>query len=419
MTALTENGPIDRDSLSPMDSADPLAPFRERFLIPDDLIYMNGNSLGPLTIAAKERMHSVVINEWGRELIRGWNTAGWYDLPCRLGDKIGSIVGAAAGETVVCDSTSVNLFKAVAAARALRPDRGKVVTESGNFPTDLYVLDGLQSFSRENIELDVRQRDDVTAGIDSDTAVVVLTHVHYVSGAIFPMAEITKRAHDNGALIVWDLSHSAGAVPTNLNECDADFAVGCGYKHLNGGPGAPAFIFAARRHHETMRQPLSGWFGHAEPFKFYDEFVPANDIKRLLCGTTGVLGATALEAGVDQILEADPDEMSQKAIALSGLFQRLVTEHCGEFGLESRSPPDARNRGAHMSYAHADGFAVMQNLIARGVVGDFRAPDNMRFGFSPLFMRYTDVFDAVEILREILTSRSYTAPRYTETRSVT
>jgi len=247
----------------------------------------------------------------------------------------------------------------------------------------------------------------------------VLTHVHYVSGEIFPMTEITRLAHEAGALIVWDLSHSAGALATTLNESEADFAVGCGYKHLNGGPGAPAFIFAANRHHAEMSQPLSGWFGHADPFRFTDDFEPADGVRRLLCGTTGVLSATALEAGVDLMLEADPKAMGEKAIALSDLFQRLVSEHCNGLGLELRSPPDARQRGAHLSYAHESGYAIMQNLIARGVIGDFRAPDNIRFGFSPLFMRYTDILDAVEILRDILESRSYADAEFSKTHSVT
>lgn len=414
-----QNSSINYDLLSEKDLNDPLAPFGERFVIPDGLVYMNGNSLGPLTISARDRMTAAVADEWGNELIRGWNTAGWYDIPWRLGDKIGKLIGAGQGETVVCDSTSVNLFKAVAAARGLRPDRTKIVTEAGNFPTDLYVLDGLKRFMGNAFDVDIRPREAVADAIDAETAVVVLTHVHYVSGEIFPMTEVTRLAHEAGALIVWDLSHSAGAVATNLTESEADFAVGCGYKHLNGGPGAPAFIFAAKRHHAAMSQPLSGWFGHADPFRFTDEFEPADGVRRLLCGTTGVLSATALEAGVDLMLEADPKAMGEKAIALSDLFQRLVSETCSGQGLELRSPPDARQRGAHLSYAHENGYAIMQNLISRGVIGDFRAPDNMRFGFSPLFMRYTDILDAVEILRDILESRSYEDAEFSKTHSVT
>jgi len=410
---------VKRSTLSDRDNADPLARMREQFLIPDDLVYMNGNSLGPLTLRAQENLSKAVTEEWGKALIRGWNIAGWYDFPWRLGDKIGELVGAKEGETVVCDSTSVNLFKAVAAALSLQSGRNKIVTEAGNFPTDLYVLDGLSRFTDGKYEIDIRARDDIVSAIDADTAVVMLTHVHYVSAEIFPMAEIAEIAHAVGALVVWDLSHSAGAIATDLSGCNADFAVGCGYKHLNGGPGAPAFIYAAKRHHSAMHQPLSGWFGHKNPFEFSDDFRPADDVRRLLTGTTGVLGATGLEAGVDVMLTADRDHLFEKTRALSGLFQQLIDESGAGDLLEIRSPPDATDRGAHISYAHEAGYAIMQNLIARGVIGDFRAPDNIRFGFSPLFMRYTDVYDAVEILEEILLSQSYEDEKYAATHSVT
>ncbi len=414
-----ESQSIDRRGVTNPDAGDPLAVFRDRFLIPGDIIYMNGNSLGPLTRDAKDRMDKVVRHEWGTELIRGWNSAGWYELPWRLGDKIGRLVGAEPGETVVCDSTSINLFKAAAAAFALRPGRKKIVTEAGNFPTDLYMLDGLRRFLGDDCEVDIRPRDKVIDAIDADTAVVVLTHVHYVSSAVFPMANITARAQDAGALMVWDLSHSTGAIQVRLNDANVDFAVGCGYKHLNGGPGAPAFIFAANRHHAEMRQPLSGWFGHANPFQFADDYEPADNVRRLLSGTTGVLGASALEAGVDLMVEADAEAMYAKGRKLSSLFQDLVAAQCGGYGLELASPSDVAERGAHISYRHEHGYAVMQNLIDRGVIGDFRAPDYMRFGFSPLFMRYADLDTAVAVLRDILESRSYENSEYQAVNAVT
>jgi len=414
-----ESQSIDRRGVMNPDAGDPLAPFRDRFLIPDGIIYMNGNSLGPLTRDARDRMDKVVGDEWGTELIRGWNSAGWYELPWRLGDKIGRLVGAEPGETVVCDSTSVNLFKATAAAFTLRPGRKKIVTEAGNFPTDVYMLDGLRCFLGDECEVDIRPRDKVIDAIDADTAVVVLTHVHYVSSAVFPMTDVTARAHDAGALMVWDLSHSTGAVQVQLNYANVDFAVGCGYKHLNGGPGAPAFIFAANRHHAEMRQPLSGWFGHANPFKFSDDYEPADNVRQLLTGTTGVLGASALEAGVDLMLEADADAMYAKGRKLSSLFQGLVAAQCSGYGLELASPSDASERGAHISYRHEHGYAIMQNLIDRGVIGDFRAPDYMRFGFSPLFMRYADLDTAVAVMRDILESRSYENPKYQAVNAVT
>ena len=405
--------------VAPVDASDPLAAFRDRFLIPDGIIYMNGNSLGPLTRDAQQRMDRVVNDEWGTELIRGWNSAGWYELPWRLGDKIGRLIGAAPGETVICDSTSVNLFKAVAAAFELQLGRSTIVTEAGNFPTDLYMLDGLRRFVGDDCTVDVRPRAEVIDAIDGNTAVVVLTHVHYVSGELFPLDQITAEAHEAGALVVWDLSHSVGAVRTELNNAAADFAVGCGYKHLNGGPGAPAFIFAAERHHTAMRQPLSGWFGHAHPFEFSDDYQPADNIRRLLTGTTGVLGASALEAGVDVMLEADMDAMHEKRGALSALFQELVATQCAGFALELASPENVRERGAHISYRHERGYAIMQNLIARGVIGDFRSPNYMRFGFSPLFMRYSDIHAAVDVLREILESRSYEDAEYQAVNAVT
>jgi len=401
------------------DASDPLAAFRDRFLIPDGVIYMNGNSLGPLTRDAKARMDKVIGEEWGTELIRAWNSAGWYELPWRLGDKIGCLIGAASGQTVVCDNTSVNLFKAAAAAFALRPERKKIVTEAGNFPTDLYMLDGLRRFLGDECEVDIRPRAEVLDAIDADTAVVVLTHVHYVSSAIFPMADITAATQEAGALMLWDLSHSTGAVPVRLDDAVADFAVGCGYKHLNGGPGAPAFIYAANRHHAEMRQPLSGWFGHANPFEFSDDYQPADNVRRLLSGTTGVLGASALEASVDLMLEADANAMTVKSRKLSSLFQELVASRCDGFGLELASPADAEERGAHISYRHEHSYAIMQNLIDRGVIGDFRAPDYMRFGFSPLFMRYSELDTAADHLRDILESRSYQSSKYQAANAVT
>ncbi len=401
------------------DASDPLAAFRDRFLIPDGVIYMNGNSLGPLTRDAKARMDKVIGEEWGTELIRAWNSAGWYELPWRLGDKIGCLIGAASGQTVVCDNTSVNLFKAAAAAFALRPERKKIVTEAGNFPTDLYMLDGLRRFLGDECEVEIRPRAEVLDAIDADTAVVVLTHVHYVSSAIFPMADITAGTQEAGALMLWDLSHSTGAVPVRLDDAVADFAVGCGYKHLNGGPGAPAFIYAANRHHAEMRQPLSGWFGHANPFEFSDDYQPADNVRRLLSGTTGVLGASALEASVDLMLEADANAMTVNSRKLSSLFQELVASRCDGFGLELASPADAEERGAHISYRHEHSYAIMQNLIDRGVIGDFRAPDYMRFGFSPLFMRYSELDTAVDYLRDILESRSYQSSKYQAANAVT
>ncbi len=411
--------PLDLASLQALDQDDPLRPFKNRFLIPEDVLYLNGNSLGPLTVDAKQRLTDAVSHEWGTELIRGWNTAGWYDMPKRVGDKIGKLIGAESGETLLCDSTSVNLFKAVSAALSLTTGRKKIVSESGNFPTDLYILDGIKSFLKGDYQVDVRPREDIFDAIDEETAVVVLTHVHYVTGDIFPMEEITAKAHKCGALIVWDLSHSVGAVKTTLSKAHADFAVGCGYKHLNGGPGAPAFIYAAKRHHHTMHQPLSGWFSHINPFEFTDKYQPADDAHRLLCGTTPILGATALEAAVDLFLEADGAVRLKKLEQMSRIFEGLIEEKCGSHDLTLVSPADPTARGAHLSYHHKDGYALMQNLIDRGVIGDFRAPSYLRFGLSPLFMGYEDLYNAAEILSEILETGSFKAEKYQVKQAVT
>jgi len=412
---------LSRADLKALDASDPLKDFKDRFCLPDGLVYMNGNSLGPLSVDAKARMVQAVSEEWGEQLIKGWNTAGWYDIPGRIGDKIAQIIGANPGETVLCDSTSVNLFKAVSAALSLNSNskRTKILSEAGNFPTDLYILNGIRQFARGDYQVEIVDRDAVMAAIDAQTAVVVLTHVHYVSGAIFPMEEITRKAHEIGALVVWDLSHSVGAIETNLNAAKADFAVGCGYKHLNGGPGAPAFLFAAERHHSAMQQPLSGWFAHDNPFAFTDEFVPAGNIRRMLTGTTGVLGASAFEASIDLFLEASSSDRYKKREKLSSLFQQLVDSHCGGLGLTLISPAQASMRGAHISYRHEQGYAIMQNLIHRGVIGDFRAPDFMRFGFSPLFMSYENLYDAALILQDILQSRSYEADQFQVVNKVT
>lgn len=413
MTAIT------RDQCVELDRASPFAQSRARFVLPEGCIYMNGNSLGPLSDAARKRMAGAVDSEWGKGLIRSWNTAGWYDLPVRLGDKIARLVGAGEGEVVVTDSTSVNLFKVAAAAAALRPGRTKIISEKGNFPTDLYVLDGVSRFMGGGRRLVTYDRAEVIDAIDEDTAVVVLTHVHYVTAEMFDMAAVTKRAHDVGALIVWDLSHSVGAVEVQLNAANADFAVGCGYKYLNGGPGAPAFVFVANRHLADVRQPLSGWFGHAQPFAFVDDYTPAANIRRMMTGTPPVLSASALEAAVDLFAGVDMKALRAQSVRMSELFITLCEQRCAGFGLQLASPRDAVLRGSHVSLAHPDGYAIMQALIARGVIGDFRAPHFIRFGFTPLYLTCAEVWDAVETLQDIMATKAYAQPEFTKRLAVT
>lgn len=408
---------MDRADCLALDASDPLAACRDAFDLPEGLLYLDGNSLGALPRATPGLMDGVVRREWGRDLITSWNRNGWIEAPHRVGDKIARLVGAAPGEVVVADSTSVNLFKLAAGALSLRPGRRRIVTEAGNFHTDIYVLEGLAQLA--GAELVVVPRAEVLAAIDDATAVVMLTHVHYATAERWDMAAVTDAAHARGALVLWDLSHTAGAILCDLNGCDADLAVGCGYKHLNGGPGAPAFLFVASRHQASIRSPLSGWMGHAEPFAFEPSYRPAADIRAQLCGTPPILGLAALEAGVDGLLAADRAQAQAKGLALCDLFIRLVETRCAGQGLRLIGPRDSRQRGLHVSFAHPNGYALVQALIARGVVGDFRDPDICRFGFPPLYLRYVDVWDAVETLREVLATGAWDRPEFMNRAAVT
>jgi kynureninase len=410
---------IDRASFLAMDADDPLASFRDQFDLPDGVIYLDGNSLGALPKATAERLRDVIQREWGQDLIRSWNINGWIDAATRVGAKIAPLIGAKPHEVVVADSTSVNLFKMVAGAVKLRPGRKTILSEPGNFPTDLYIMQGLQALLDGQVQLRTVPADRIVDAIDDDSAVVVLTHVHYKSGNRHPMAEVTKAAHAKGALVIWDLSHSVGALAVDLNGSEADMAIGCGYKYLNGGPGAPAFLFVAERHQATIRSPLTGWMGHAAPFAFGDDYQPAADIRAQLCGTPPILGIAALEVGVALSAKAGIKALEVKGAQLCDLFVRLVEERCGFAGLTLISPRDAAVRGSHISFAHPDGYAIVQALIARGVIGDFRAPDVLRFGFAPLYLRYVDIWDAVEAMVAILESGEHQRPEFKTLAAVT
>ncbi|GAA0692435.1 kynureninase [Marinobacterium maritimum] len=408
-----------REQCADFDRLDELAEYRQQFDLQEGLIYMNGNSLGVLPKAAKERAQEVVQKEWGQGLIRSWNTADWINLPSRVGNKIAGLIGASTDEVVVADSTSVNLFKLAAAAVRMRPERSKILSEPGNFPTDLYILQGLEKFQQGRVRLSTVNRNEIIDAIDEDTALVVLTHVHYKSGDMFDMAAITRRAHDKGALVLWDLSHSAGAVPVQLNEVGADLAVGCGYKYLNGGPGAPGFLFVAKRHQEQLEQPLSGWFGHANSFAMRDDYEPAPGIKRTLCGTTPVIGASLLEVGVDIMLSTSMSRIRAKSLQMGELFIKLVEQRLSGFGFEIASSKDSAIRGSQVSLIHEQGFAIIQALIARNVIGDFRAPNILRFGFTPLYLRYVDLWDCVDALVEIMEQEEWDRPEFKKLTSVT
>lgn len=414
MQPLSSNQVLDAQEL---DAADPLRSVRDKFDLPEGVIYLNGNSLGPLPKATKARMAEVVEQEWGTGLIRSWNSAGWVNLPQRLGSMIAPLVGAESDEVIVADSTSVNLFKLIHAGFKLNPGRSKVVTELGNFPTDLYVLQGVE---RDNaIELCAVPREQILDAIDEDTALVVLTHVHYKSGEMFDLKTVTDLAHSVGALTLWDLSHSAGAVPLALSAAGVDFAVGCGYKYLNGGPGAPSFLYAAKRHHQEFEQPLTGWFGHAQPFAMSDQFEPAAGMTRALCGTPPVLGCVALEEGVRLACEVDMQDVRRKSIVLSEFFIGQVETRLIQFGFELASPRESDRRGSQISLRHPEAYPIMQALIADSVIGDFRAPDILRFGFAPLYTRFVDVEQAVCQLEQVMLSERWRDPQFQVRAAVT
>jgi len=407
---MKDRPPVDRSGALALDERDELAPFRERFALPDGVVYLDGNSLGPAPRATAARLRQVVAQEWGGDLVTSWNRHGWLDLPAAVGDAIAPLVGADAGEVIVTDSVSVNLFKLLAAALALRPERRVILTERANFPTDLYVAQGLVAWLGGRAVLRAVERDELPHALDHEVAVLALTHVDFRTGELHDLPGLTAAAHAVGSLVVWDLSHSAGAVPVDLAAADADLAVGCGYKYLNGGPGAPGFAFVASRLHDAIRSPIQGWMGHADPFALEPAYRPAPGIARLLCGTPPILSVAALQAGVAVIAEAGIAALRRKSVALTDLFLGLVERECAGWGLSVASPTDPSRRGAQVSLRHAEAYPIVQALIRDGVVADFRAPDLLRFGFAPAFVRYVDVWDAVARLRSILAERRWDRP---------
>jgi kynureninase len=400
------------------DASDPLRGFRARFQLPEGLIYLDGNSLGALPRATQPRLARAVEQEWGHDLIGSWNSHDWFGAPRRVGDKIASLIGAEAGEVIVADSVSVNLFKLLTAALVRQVGRKTILSEPGNFPTDLYMAQGVARMLGDRV-LRTVPADEIIGAIDDDTAVVMLTHVHYKTGRKLDMAGVTAAAHAKGALVLWDLSHSAGAVRVDLKGCEADLAVGCGYKYLNGGPGAPAFLFVARRLQDKLISPLAGWMGHARPFDFIDDYEPGAGITRFACGTPPMLSLIALEKGVDLMLDADPALIADKAEALSELFIKTVEPLCAGQGLSLVSPRSFADRGSHVSFAHERAYEICRALIARGVVGDFRAPDVVRFGFTPLYTRFADAWAAGDALAAVLETRAWDSPAFRVRTAVT
>ena len=405
--------------IAALDRTDLLATVRDRFLIPPNLIYLDGNSLGVLPKHVPERLERAVRIEWGMDLIRSWNKNDWIDLPVRVGAQIAKLVGAHADEVIAADSTSINVFKVMLAALKLHPDRHVIVSVIDNFPTDLYIVQGINDLFSGRYELRFVRRDQLEASIDDAVAVVLLTEVDYRTGELYDMARVTKLTHDHGAIAVWDLAHSAGAFPVDLEGCQVDFAVGCGYKYLNGGPGAPAFLYVARRHQANAAAFLAGWMGHSAPFAFTAEYTPSADLRRMTVGTPSVLGMIALEASLEVFDHVSMRNVRAKSVALTDLFIDLMRPLCLEFGFVLVSPADAARRGSQVSYAHEHGYEIMQALIASDVIGDFRAPNIVRFGFTPLYLRFEDVLNAVARLEAIMRDARWRNPEFQARSKVT
>lgn len=390
---------------------------RALFDLPEGMIYLDGNSLGPLPRAAKARLAAMLTEEWGKQLIKGWNSAGWFMQPRRIGDRVARLIGAADGTVVMGDTLSIKVHQALASALELNPSRKVVLSDSGNFPSDLYVAQGLLKSLDKGHGLKVVEPEDVEAAIDDSVAVLMLTEVDYRTGRLHDMRALTKRAHDAGVITVWDLAHSAGAIPVDLAGAKADFAVGCTYKYLNGGPGAPAFIYVAPKHADTARPALSGWMGHETPFAFDLDYRPGAGIDRMRVGTPPVIALTVLETALDAWDNVDMDDVRKASIALTDLFIHEVEKRCPALTLNS--PRDSARRGSQVSFRHPQGYPIMQALIARDVIGDFRAPDSIRFGFTPLYIGEAEVMRAVAVLEEIMTNSLWDRPEFHRKAAVT
>ena len=401
-----------------LDENDPIAHTRAKFLLDDDLIYMDGNSLGPLSHAARKATQSALDDEWGKMLVGGWTEADWLHLCRRTGHRIAPLIGAAGDEVIIADSTSVNIFKLAAAALKLNPQRKTIVTERGNFPTDTYMLEGLARHLGRDITVRLLDRDAIEAALDDDTALLVLTHVHYITAETFDLAHLTELAHDAGALVLWDLSHSTGAVHVDMEAVNADMAVGCGYKYLNGGPGAPSFAYVRRDLQDKIDTPLPGWLGHRAPFDFTDDYIPALGIDRLRVGTPPILSLSALHGALDIFGAVPTEQLWQKSQALSQLFLERV-EAAELPGITLLSPRDPSERGSHLSFGHQHGYAIVQNLIDRKVVGDFREPNAIRLAFTPLYQRFADIAKAADVFIDVVRSGTFRQDQYTCRKAVT
>jgi kynureninase len=390
---------------------------RSFFHLPEGVIYLDGNSLGPLPLSARERVDRLMREEWGQLLIKGWNQAGWMTMPRRIGDRVGKLIGAPPGTVVMGDTLSIKVYQALASALELVPERKVILSDSGNFPSDLYMAQGLLGSLGKGHRLKIVEPEDVEAAIDETVAVLMLTEVDYRTGRLHDMKSLTKKAHSAGAVTLWDLAHSAGALPVDLAAGEADFAVGCTYKYLNGGPGAPAFIYVAPRLADKVRPALSGWLGHEQPFAFDLSYRPGGGIDRMRVGTPPILGLAALDAALDAWEDVDMQDVRRQSIRLCDLFVTEVERRCPV--LELASPRDGQKRGSQISFLHPEGYAIMQALISRGVIGDFRAPNAIRFGFTPLYIGEADVLRATDVLEDIMINRLWDSAEYKQRALVT
>jgi kynureninase len=410
---------ITRNTALTLDARDPLRHFRDRYHLPKDKIYLDGNSLGPMAKSVAARVTDAVNRQWAEDLITSWNRNNWFTLPRSMGNKIARLVGGGTDNVIVADTISINLFKLLTGALALRRDRKIILSDTGNFPSDLYVAQGLNEFLKDGHSLKTVAPEAVMDAITEDVAVVMVTEVDYRTARRHDMKAVIARAHAMGALVIWDLSHSVGAIPVDLLGDDTDFAVGCTYKYVNGGPGAQAFVFVHPRHHTTAMPALVGWWGHENPFAFDREWKAAEGLVRQQCGTQAILSLVALDAALDEWADVDMLAVEKKSHSLCQLFVDLVETSSSTYGLKLAGPRAMHSRGSHVSFHCDNGYAVMQALIAAGVVGDFRAPDLIRFGFAPLYNSHAEVFDAAAKLAQILEHRLWDTPEFTTRKKVT
>jgi kynureninase len=407
-----------REECQTLDLEDELAPLRNEFLLNYDEIYLDGNSLGPVSRTVSTRVNEVLDHEWGKQLVRGWNDAGWMALPTRLGDRLARLIGAHTGEVVVADSLTIALAKLIGGALKLRPDRHVLVTDVDNFHSDLYIAHAMSALAGRPLTVKAVRRDTLDDVLDDDVALVMLTHVDYRNGEMLDLHGITEKVHDVGALMLWDFAHSTGAVPLNVEEAKVDFAAGCGYKYLNGGPGAPAYMYVRASWQGVIENPLPGWLGHARPFDFEPGFEPAKGVQSFVTSSPSILALSALDGALDVFDQTSMTAIRAKSLHLTDLFMELVEAKLpGVF--EMVTPREYARRGSQVSMRHDESYGIVQALIERGVIGDFRAPNIARFGFTPLYLRYVDVYDAVEILAEVMTSEAYRDQKFATRNAVT